>query len=322
MPEFFPKRMTGAAIALTLFALAFSPPALAQSGSDEDAKILTEEIPEIAGPKRTVAIGRFDAIGAFTAKYGNWDIGGGLAAMLTSALVESERFIVVERAQLQQILTEQELKGQKVTTETTGPDLGQLVGVQFMIIGSVTEFGGEDKGGGFSLGASGGNIGNLLSGALSRQSASGNVAMDFRVVDTTSGRVLETHRVSEPIESSGFDLSLGYQGVSLGTNQFYNTPLGGAARKAITRAVQAIAANAQATAWTGQVVDFDNGEVYINAGSSSGIKEGDTFMVERIVKKLTDPATSEVLMIRKKPLGLVEVQSVTPKIAFGAFQPL
>ena len=66
-------------------------------------------MPVIPGPKRTIAVGKFDAIGAFTQKYGDWDIGGGLAAMLTSALVKSDRFVVIERAELSQILSEQEL---------------------------------------------------------------------------------------------------------------------------------------------------------------------------------------------------------------------
>lgn len=45
-------------------------------------------------------------------------------------------------------------------------------------------------------------------------------------------------------------------------------------------------------------------------------------MVERVVKRLTDPTTNEVLMVRKKSIGIVEVKTVAAKIAFGPFQPL
>ena len=41
--------------------------------------ILTGAVPEVKGPKRIVAIGGFDTIGAFTAKYGHWDIATGCA---------------------------------------------------------------------------------------------------------------------------------------------------------------------------------------------------------------------------------------------------
>jgi len=296
----------------------------AASGAEKVAApgngILTGPIPEVHGPKRTVAVGKFSATGAFTSKYGSWDIGGGLAAMLTSALVESQRFNVVERAQVQQILTEQQLKGSGVVSKTTGPDLGNLTGVQYFIYGAVTEFGVDDEGGGFGVGAAaGGVLGGLLSGALSHESASGKIAMDVRVVDATTGRVLEVQRVEEPIESSGFDLSVGYSGLSMGGNKFWKTPLGEASRRALTRAVQNIARQADGKPWAGQVVDFDGGVLFINAGGRSGIKTGDSFMVERIVKKLTDPATGEVLSLRKAPLGLVKVDTVEPKISMGKF---
>jgi len=285
-------------------------------------KILIAPIPAVSGPKRTVAVGKFTATGAFTAKYGNWDVGGGMAAMLTSALVESNRFIVVERAGLQNILSEQQLKGAGLTNPTTGPSRGKLIGVQMLIFGAVTEFGDSDEGGGFSIGGSGGGIGNLLSGALSRQSATGTVAIDVRLVDTTSGQVLETHTIREEIESSGWDLSGGFKGISLGTNQFYKTPLGQAARSVITKAVQRIAVQAENTAWSGQVVDFDGKEVYINAGARSGLHVGDKFMVERVVKRLTDPTTNEVLSIRKKELGVLQITGVEKKISYGQFAPL
>ena len=90
-----------------------------------------DAMPKISGPKRTISVGKFDAIGAFTAKYGNWDIGGGLSAMMTTALIESGQFIVVERANLQQVLSEQELKASRLTIikAMTKSVMAQRVGV-------------------------------------------------------------------------------------------------------------------------------------------------------------------------------------------------
>ena len=290
--------------------------------SDDIISTLTMPVPEISGPKRTVAVGKFSAIGAFTDKYGNWDIGGGLGAMLTSALMESNRFIVVERANVNQILTEQEMAGSNVTSGTMGPEVGQMLGVQYMIYGAVTEFGDSDEGGGFSLGFAGGGIGNLLGGALSRQSTSGSVAMDVRLVDTTSSRVIDTIRVKEEIDSTGWDVSVGYSGIDLGTNQFKKTPLGEACRRAITMVVQDLAEKAAQAPWTGMVVGHNEGEIYINAGVNAGIEVGDRFLVEVITKKLTDPQTGEVLSVKTKQLGLIEVTEVENKISLGTFSPL
>lgn len=306
----------------TLNSPAKAPPAKSPEEGGGPGKILTAAIPKISGPKRTIAVGKFGAIGAFTAKYGNWDIGGGLSAMMTTALVESRRFIVVERANLQQVLSEKELMAAGLTSPGTGPGAGKLTGVQLLVYGSVTEFGVDDEGGGVSLGFSGGGLGSLFSSALSQQSTSGTVAIDIRLVDSTSGQILETHRLKDEVNASGWDLSVGYQGISLGTNQFYKTPLGQAVRNVITRAVQRIAVQAQKTSWTGQVVDFDGKEVYINAGTRSGLNVGDKFMIERVIKRLTDPTTNEVLSLRKKELGIVQISGVEKKISYGPFMPL
>ncbi len=71
----------------------------------------------------------------------------------------------------------------KVTTGTAAPELGRMVGVQYFLCGAVTEFGDADKGGGISLGVVGG-FSDMFSSAVSRESASGAVAMDVRVVDS------------------------------------------------------------------------------------------------------------------------------------------
>ncbi len=211
-------------------------------------------IPIIGGPKRTVSVGKFDAIGSFKSAYGGWDVGGGASAMMTTALKESGRFIVLERANIQQVLSEQEMAGQGVTRKGTGPELGKVTGAQFLIYGSVTEFGISDKGGGFSIGASG--LGNLpFNLGLSPQSSSGKVAMDFRVVDTTTSEIIHTFSVSEPLSQSSMDLNLGIKGVTFGSNDFYQTPIGEATRRVINRAVYLFAGTAAKVQWTGLVVD-------------------------------------------------------------------
>ena len=280
-----------------------------------------QQLPPPSGPKRTVAVGKFDAIGSFTSKYGDWDIGGGLAAMLASALVNSGRFVVVERAELKEILSEQELKASGLVNKETGPKLGKLAGVQLLVYGAVTEFGTQDKGGGVNLGLSGlGNLPFSLGGA--QESTSGKVAMDIRVVDTTTGEVLESHTVSEIIESSAFNLSAGFKGVSLGGDKFDKTPLGEATRATIQKAVVAIATTATDQPWRGLVVDIDGKDIIINAGSRSGLKSGEMFMIERVTKTFTDPSTGQVLGTKRKELGMVRLSGIQEKLSFGAYTAL
>ncbi|MBC8158001.1 MAG: hypothetical protein H8E94_01575, partial [Alphaproteobacteria bacterium] len=172
-------------------------------------------------------------------------------------------------------------------------------------------------GGGFNGGVSGGKMPLTLGGA--QEKAYGNVTMDVRVVDTTTGEVLESHTVSETIESSSYSLSVGYSGMSIGGDQFEKTPLGLASRKAINTAVTAIATTANEHPWTGQIVDIDGVEIAINAGSNSGLKSGDMFMIERVEKTFTDPATGQTLGTKRKELGTLSLSRVHDKMSFGSY---
>jgi curli biogenesis system outer membrane secretion channel CsgG len=276
--------------------------------------------PRIPGPKRTIAVGKFDAIGAFTAEYGEWDIGGGLAAMLTTALMESGQFIVIERANLSQILTEQEMSANRVSVN--GPGVGRLSGVHLLVYGAVTEFGDEDEGGGLGIGYSGGPLGDMFNTAVAVRGSTGAVGMDLRIVDTTTGQILESHRIRESIDSSGLDVSFGYRGISFGGDQFRKTPIGEASRRAIRHAVARIANRVVQTPWTGRVVEFDGREMYINAGGSSGLRVGDQFVIEKVVKQLTDPVTGELLSTRKREIGVLQLTGVEAKISYGTYTPL
>jgi curli biogenesis system outer membrane secretion channel CsgG len=276
--------------------------------------------PEMTGPKRAVVVDKFESTGAFDAAYGNWDVGGGLAAMLATALEQSGQFVVLERANMQRIIFEQELKANNAANPETGPQLGRVSAAQFVVIGAVTEFGMQDKGGGFSLGIGGSAGKNPLNTLLGTKHAEGAVAMDLRIVDTSTTQVVQTVKVKEPISTTSVNVSLDYRQMSMGGDQFNNTPLGEASRKAIEKAVRDIIATAAREPWHALLVEYDGKEAVINAGRNAGLKAGDRFSVERIVQRLTDPATGEVLSVRRRTLGTLEVKSVEDKVSFATYK--
>lgn len=275
-------------------------------------------LPPRKGPKQTIAVGKFDTIGSFTRAYGDWDIGGGVAAMLATALYQSDYFIVTERANLQQVLTEQELKSSGAVRASTGPALGNLTGNNLIVYGAVTEFGAQDDGMSFSLGLTSG----LLGSALSHERSSGTVAFDIRVVDSSTGNIVDSFTVKEEINNEGFDVSVTYDQLSMGTNKFANTPLGATTRKAIVRAVEKIALKADGADWSALVVDLDGEDIYINAGRLAGVETGSKFVVERVAKRLIDPASGELLGVRTEKIGLFEVVEVQEKMSIGKYLPL
>jgi curli biogenesis system outer membrane secretion channel CsgG len=264
-----------------------------------------------------VSVAPFGATSFFQSEFGQTDVGGGLAAMLTNALVESNAFIVVERAQLSGVLAEQELRGAGLTQGTDAPKPGALMGARLRIAGEVTEFSEADKGKGMGLGVSLGS--SRLS--LSPQKRMGTVAMDIRIIDTLSAQVIAAFHVKETIETKAHAVNLGHKGYSLGSENFDKTPVGQAARRAITSIVTRFAEIAMSQAWSGAVVDVEGDQIAINAGAVSGIKVGDRFEVQRVSKVLTDPTTGRVLGQRVYTVGEVIVSRVDSELSYGQFFP-
>jgi curli biogenesis system outer membrane secretion channel CsgG len=251
------------------------------------------------------------------AHYGGWDIGGGLAAQLTTALVNSGHFIVVERAELMPVMREQEMAMQKIVSRETVAQVSRILGAQLLVAGSVTEFDQGAGGGSLHLGV--GAATGLLGGLLGAHTTRGVVGMDVRVIDTTTGQVVQSHRVEANTSQSGISADINVQQVTFGGDAFNKTVLGQATRQAIEQAVMFIIQSTEAVPWTGRVVEVTGNQVYINAGASTGVKPGDHFTVTAVVRELTDPESGALLGIVEDKRGEIEVVSVQEK--FSAAKP-
>ncbi len=307
-----------ALVAGLIFLTALALPAARAGEPAQSDTLLTGPIPAVDGPKRTVAVAPFGVTSHFAAEYGFTDVGGGMAAMLATALVESNEFLVVERAQLSTVLAEQELGVNAMTTAESGVQPGALLGAQLLIVGEVTEFSDAAKGRGLGLGFS---MGQKQLG-LSPQSKTGTVGLDVRVIDTANGRIVAAFRVREEIKSRSIAINIGYKGRSAGLSDFLRTPIGQAARGAINQAVQQFAAAASSQPWSGSVVEVDNGSLVINAGADAGVKIGDRFVIRRIARLLTDPASGRVLGRRTEIMGFATVEEVGDALAYARFTPV
>ena len=286
--------------------VAFAAPAAAGA--------LQPAVPMTTGPKKRIAVAKFDAHGAFMSVYGGWDIGGGLAAQLTTALVNSGHFIVVERGELASVLREQELGLTGIVSKETAAQVGQVLGAQILVRGAVTEFEQRAGGGGLRLGVASGPFG----GALGAQSTAGIVGMDLRLIDTSTGQVVRSRRAESKVEQRGLSADINVRQITFGGDAFDKTVLGQATRQAIERAVAEIVASAQVVPWTGRVVDVAGEQVFLNAGSTSGLKAGDRFAISTVVRELTDPATGLSLGVIEQKLGEVRVVSTQDNFSIAA----
>jgi curli biogenesis system outer membrane secretion channel CsgG len=269
-----------------------------------------------SGPKRTVAIGVIQASGGFD-KSEDWAPGGALSAMLSTSLSGGGRVIVVERNELGQVLTEAQLRAAHVTGGSSDLPI-KMIPAQYIVVGSVTEFGAPNQGGGFSIGGSGeGGFG----GALGIRKETGKVAIDLRVLNARTGEIVNAFTVSKTVTHTAVSITTDYRGVSMGGDSFKKTPLGEACRQALMEAADRIADAVAGAGWEAKVVDADGEEAFVNAGAEAGLAPGDRLRVERLGRVLTDPDTGQILSEHHETVGELVIESAEPKVARGRFNP-
>lgn len=176
-------------------------------------------------------------------------ITGGLRDLLTTELFGSQRFIVLERDALTAIEVEQEFSRSLEASSQTALPLAKLEGAQLLVLGAITAFDTGSDGAVLPIPIQLSTRGDF--GVLSLRAKRGYVAMDLRVVDVRTGRVLSSTAVEGRNWKLGFDFTgffdIGYDTIKLpGLLRYYqNTPVQEALQKMVTAAVARIALNTQ-----------------------------------------------------------------------------
>lgn len=259
------------------------------------------------GPKKRVAVTKFD--NKVKGTYGSWNIGEGMAEQLTTALIKTGRFVVVERQAMQDILGEQELGQSGIVKKETAAKVGQVLGAQIIVRGVVSEFEQEESGGGGGIGIAGFRIGGRSSNA--------HVGIDIRLIDASSGQVLTSHNAVGKVSSSGIAIGVTRGNVDFGSDSFKNAPIGQATRQAIEDAVRFIVDTMETVPFTAKVVKIEGKKIYINIGSNMNIRSGTKMYAYSLGEDLVDPDTGLRLGADEKMLGTVEVRDVQSKFSIG-----
>ncbi|MCD6578579.1 hypothetical protein J7L48_03820 [bacterium] len=257
---------------------------------------------EASGPKLRVAISKFENK---TNSYGNWEIGTGLSDMLITALVQSGRFTVVEREQLDKILGEQKLSLSGAITPQSSAKIGNMLGVQYLISGSVTEFINKSSSQGSKIRFKGISVGG--------KSFYAKLGIDIKVYDVNTGEIVTAGHADGEAKGTGFSLGA-YRGpIDFSNSKMQKSPMGKAARQAIVKVVSYITEKIGSKEWAGKVITVKNGMVYINGGKNYGINEGDEFTIEKKGEELVDPDTGLSLGAETERIGTIKVVEVKGK---------
>ena len=175
------------------------------------------------GPKKRIAVSAFE----FRAAQGSGSIGSGMSDMLTDALFNTGRFIVLERERLNEVTEEQDLANSGRFKKETAAPIGQLEGAELLIRGSVTQFEPNCKGGSIII--------------VSGKEAC--VAINLRILDAKTGRVVNATTVTGTSGNASVGIIFAGGALPVGLGAYSRTPMEAAIRNCIETAVQFIVNN-------------------------------------------------------------------------------
>jgi curli biogenesis system outer membrane secretion channel CsgG len=201
-------------------------------------------IPAAAQSQRpTVAVLNFDFGSIEHWWSGNQDIGLGIADMLVDALVEDGSYRIIERKRLDVLLAEQNFSQSERADPSarTLAQVGKMLGVKYMIVGSVTKFGTEKSSKSFGGGGFGSKFGV---GSVGTAKGKANVAITARIIDTSTGEIMASAKGDGTSKRSGLLLAgaggggggAGLGRIEFGSSDFRDTILGEATDAAVKAA--------------------------------------------------------------------------------------
>ena len=232
--------------------------------------------------KRKVAIGRFSnetqyAKGIFYDKE-NDPMGKQALDILSSKLASSGKFILLERSDLSTLLDECQKGGAKAST----------IGADYMIIGSITEFGRKNTG---------------KNGVFSSQKTQTvEAAVAIRLVDVSTGLIIYSDEAKGSAELTTKTT------MGVGGQASYDATLSDKAiSEAIGQLVENIINKCNNSPWRTYFLSYDSDAILIAGGTSQGIKEGMVFNIKTQGKKVKNPQTGILITLPGKTVGTAKV---------------
>src|SRR5580692_719223 len=265
--------------------------ATAATQAPATAATQTPAAPPAQGRKKRVAIFDFDYATVHAGVSGIFgqdvDIGKGISDLLVTYLVKDGSYSVIERKALDKILTEQNFSNSNRADPSSAAKIGKLLGVSVIVVGSITQFGRDDKKTSVGGGALGGITGRFGVGGISKSESKAVVEVTARMVSVDTGEILAVAEGKGESQRGGTGLlgagggggGAGGGGYDMSSKNFGATILGEATNKAVTMMAMDFNASASKIPTVvipvdGLVADVDGGKLILNVGSSSGLRTG------------------------------------------------
>lgn len=233
----------------------------------------------------------------------NWNLSRGMRDLLEDELVQSGRYTVLTRRQIDAVIGEQERQRDPHFRAQGRVPQGQLKNAQYLLRGSVTDFSHR----------SGGSLWAWFSRVFfSGSGETAIVAVTLQVIEVETGEVRDSIHLEGTASAGSASFAAGYKNVSFGGDSFYRTPLGRATKEVMGRAVAHLAETVARTPWQPRVAKVEGQRVYLSGGQDRALRAGSRWEAWEPGEPILDPATGDLLGYQRETmtatLRLEEIQ--------------
>ncbi len=268
-----------------------APPISPQEAPVADKEIRAAQQAVVQAPPKKPSLKRKIALGRITneTQYGQSllrdrsgdPLGKQVTDLMSKALTESGAFLVFERPDIGKVEAESRLTDNRLN----------LVGVDALVIGSLTEFGRK------TIGATG------FVSASKRQVAFAKI--DIRVVDTQTGQIIfatsgSGEASTETASTFGFGSQAGYDG----------TLNDSAIRQAVSEAVSRLSVDFSNRPWQTFILKLEGERLFLSGGKSQGIQPGMLLTVQTAGEKIKSPQTGAIVTLPGRTVAHIRIDAL------------
>lgn len=283
-------------------------------------------IPASAEPrKKRVAVLNFEygtVMTTVAAVFGtNVDVGKGISDLLVQQLVTDGKYSLIERNAIDKILNEQNFANSDRADPATAARIGKVLGVDAVIMGSITQFGRDDQNKTYGGGVA--SLSKFGLGGVQKREAKAVVGITARMVDTTTGEILAAVTGTGESQRKGTSLvgagggggTAAGGGYDMTSKNFGETIMGEAVHQAVTQMATQLDGKADAlptrkAEFSGVIADVSGNTIILNVGRSSGVQVGDVVDISRPVRTVKDPTSGKVIKTITNKMGTATITEV------------
>lgn len=214
-----------------------------------------------------------------------------LTEKLKTALVQTRRFDVLERQDMDMIDEEIAFAKSSSADASRGPRDGMKLGAAFIVTGEI------------AVVDVGTDVRAIPSTKYFNHTVYGRIVCDMRVIDTAAGTVVTAAKIEAAISDRQRSVSSSAENVA--SPLFYDDLYRELTEKIALKIIESV--------YPLKIAAVDGSTVYLNRGEGSGLEPSQVLAVYEMGKTITDSDTGEVLGQTESYVGEIQVVKVNPK---------